>query len=316
MSSLCVPMYTAWRHSLVRAIIVIGDADFLSASEASFFFVEELEATHYMAVPGVGFGTVAASVANDMGANIKLNCKVFGIDYENSDVIISYEENGITKEVIARTALVTVSLGVLKAGTISFVPKLPECKRDAIDNMGFGLLNKCVMYWNSDDDIVWPDSFWFGLSTPADGTAGVFSHFSNPTKVKGVPSLTGWIAGKKALVMEEKSDAVTLDLVMANLRRSFPSIRDPDTVVITRWAQDENFRGSYSFNTVGRNFLDDAANLKERVGNVWWAGEATNLDEWHATTVRISCYVLCAVFLCLLKHDVHSMFYILLHLFM
>ena len=44
-------------------------------------------------------------------------------------------------------------------------------------------------------------------------------------------------------------------------------------------------RGSYSFNKVDRNFNDDASRLKERVGNVWFAGEATNLDEWHGTTV-------------------------------
>jgi len=44
-------------------------------------------------------------------------------------------------------------------------------------------------------------------------------------------------------------------------------------------------RGSYSFNKVGRSFINDASNLKERVGNVWFAGEATNLDGWHATSV-------------------------------
>ena len=55
------------------------------------------------------------------------------------------------------TRLVTVPLGVLKANTISFVPDLPEKKQDAIDNMGYGLLNKAIMYWNNEDDIVWPD---------------------------------------------------------------------------------------------------------------------------------------------------------------
>ena len=54
----------------------------------------------------------------------------------------------------------------------------------------------------------------------------------------------------------------------------------------TRWGKEENVRGSYSFNKVGRNFATDAAKLKETIDNkVWFAGEATNLDEWHATTV-------------------------------
>ena len=47
----------------------------------------------------------------------------------------------------------------------------------------------------------------------------------------------------------------------------------------------EHFRGAYSFNVVGRDFNDDAANLREPVGNVWFAGEATNTDGWHATTL-------------------------------
>ena len=38
--------------------------------------------------------------------------------------------------------LVTVPLGVLKAGSIAFVPPLPERKQGAIQRLGFGLLNK------------------------------------------------------------------------------------------------------------------------------------------------------------------------------
>jgi monoamine oxidase len=38
--------------------------------------------------------------------------------------------------------LVTVPLGVLKKGSISFEPPLPQRKLDAIQRMGFGVLNK------------------------------------------------------------------------------------------------------------------------------------------------------------------------------
>ena len=33
-------------------------------------------------------------------------------------------------------------MGVLKAGTVTFHPPLPEWKQQAINNLGFGLLNK------------------------------------------------------------------------------------------------------------------------------------------------------------------------------
>lgn len=70
---------------------------------------------------------------------------------------------------------------------------------------------------------------------------------------------------------------------MAHLKLMFPAITQPDEAIFTRWSKEEHVRGSYSFNKVGRDFSDDAGNLKKRVGNVWFAGEATNLDEWQGT---------------------------------
>ena len=40
--------------------------------------------------------------------------------------------------------VVTAPLGVLKAGTISFNPPLPVRKQEAIQRLGFGLLNKVL----------------------------------------------------------------------------------------------------------------------------------------------------------------------------
>lgn len=267
-----------------------GDTNSMSVSDQPFYFMNEECGSDslYMSVPGVGFGSTAESFANDLNVEIKLKSKVVGIDYEDrdGDVIISFEENGTTKEVMTRTAVVTVSLGVLQAGTIAFSPNLPDDKQDAIDNMGFGLLNKCVLYWNNEEDMVWPgDYYWFRLVTPEDESSGLFTSFFSPQKLKGIPSLIGWVGGDEAVAMEEQTDDEIMDRVMANLRSMFPTIKDPDEVIITRWAQEENFRGSYSFGKSDRSFQDDASNLKERVGNVWFAGEATNLAGWQATTV-------------------------------
>lgn len=81
-----------------------------------------------------------------MNNNLRLNSKVTEIDYSNAPdyAIISYENGdggggGVTTKVIARTVLVTASLGALKKGTINFVPTLPDWKQEVIDGMGFGL---------------------------------------------------------------------------------------------------------------------------------------------------------------------------------
>ena len=45
-------------------------------------------------------------------------------------------------EVEGDLVLVTLPLGVLKARAVRFEPELPPWKADAIDRMGYGLLNK------------------------------------------------------------------------------------------------------------------------------------------------------------------------------
>jgi monoamine oxidase len=46
----------------------------------------------------------------------------------------------------ADAVAVTVSLGVLKSGMIAFDPELPDRKRSAISRLGFGLLNKVLVF--------------------------------------------------------------------------------------------------------------------------------------------------------------------------
>lgn len=268
-----------------------GDAVELSTLWAPLFFYEGNELcseaqSYYLPVAGgLGYGNLAETIASNVEADIRLNSLVTEINYEDENVVISYNANGLPRQVNARTALVTVSLGVLKAGAISFTPNLPDNKQDVIDNMGFGLLNKMTMYWNDEEDVVWPnDSYWFNLVTEDDSTTGVWTSFFNPTKEKGVPCLIAWIAGDEAWAAEDNTDEEILEQVMVNLKSMFPTLRQPDEYFITRWGQEEHFRGSYSFSKAGRDHLEDAANLGERVGNVWFAGEATDLAEWHATT--------------------------------
>lgn len=54
-------------------------------------------------------------------------------------------EGGSTETHAADLCLVTVPLGVLKAGTIVFDPPLPAAKTAAISRMGMGTLNKIAL---------------------------------------------------------------------------------------------------------------------------------------------------------------------------
>lgn len=55
----------------------------------------------------------------------------------------------------ADVCICTLPLGVLKAGDVTFDPALPESKREAIERLGFGCLNKVLL--------VFPSAFWVSI---------------------------------------------------------------------------------------------------------------------------------------------------------
>ena len=262
----------------------ITNISFLQTSLAKSGFTDGSNRQGYMGVRGVGYGNVAASVSAPFTEKIKLGAKVTGINYEDSsNVIITYTQGGATRSVATRTVVLTVSLGVLKKRTISFTPTLPTSKLEVINKMGYGTLNKCIMQWNKRDDIVWPeDKQWFELLSSE--KAGKWATFFNPTKFKGVPTLVGWIGGKAAWEMELKTDDEIIEDVMLNLREMFPNITNPDRVIISRWGVTDNIHGTYSHKKINRSRSSDASELRERVGNVFFAGEAT-AKSWYATCI-------------------------------
>ncbi len=58
------------------------------------------------------------------------------------------------KEFVAEHCIVTLPLGVLKTGEVQFSPRLPDWKQEVIEGIGFGLLNKVALRF---DTIFWDD---------------------------------------------------------------------------------------------------------------------------------------------------------------
>ena len=257
-----------------------GKPEELSLDEHSIYD-DEMGNQHYISVSRLGFGNLAATFAQSFSPKIKLNAKVTKINYQNSrKAIVSYTSDGVETRVFAKSVLVTVSLGVLKAGTINFIPPLPNWKQNAIDNMGFGVVNKVSMQWNDKNAIVWPDDEWMEVITPDAESSGKWTTFFNPTEDKGIPTLIGWVGGQEAIDVESQTDEEILADVMKILESMFPSITKPDRVIITRWGQEPNVLGTYCFKKVGRDFSDDTWYLGENVGRVWFAGEATTSSSY------------------------------------
>ncbi|XP_068646403.1 protein FLOWERINGUS D [Aristolochia californica] len=205
------------------------------------------------------------------------------IQYEKTVHAVHYGNDGV--QVFAgnqvfegEMALCTVPLGVLKSGSIKFVPELPQRKLDGIKRMGFGLLNKVAM--------LFPYVFWgteldtFGHLSDDPTRRGEFFLFYSYATVAGGPLLIALVAGEAAIKFEgmPPTDAVTrvLQILRGIYEPQGIDVPDPIQTVCTRWGSDPFSLGSYSNVAVGATG-DDYDILAENVGDgrLFFAGEAT-----------------------------------------
>lgn len=159
-----------------------------------------------------------------------------------------------------------VPLGVLKNSVQSntenscsrlvFEPSLPFSKTDAIQSVGFGLLDKVFLQF--------PEAFWRGGSVLKQGQT-VFGNASacNPQYYMFIdvglsiekledsspPILMTLISGREAALSECLSEDELVADVVQTLAILFEGrkIPNPTTYKVTRWGRDRFSRGSYSF---------------------------------------------------------------------
>lgn len=178
----------------------------------------------------------------------------------------------LTTTYAADAVVVTLPLGVLKKGTVTFTPELPARKQRAIERMDMGLLDKCYLRF--------PHAFWgerYQLLGHIGAQTGRWPEWYDMQRVVGEPILLGFTATDYATHLEGLSDRAIVADAMAVLRKVFGrSVPDPTGVVITRWAQDRFTHGSYSHLPPGSSPADHDA-LAAPVGRrLAFAGEATH----------------------------------------
>ncbi len=202
------------------------------------------------------------------GRDIRLGHPVSEIDHSGPAVVVA-TESGDTFE--ADRVVVTVPLGVLKAGVISFHPSLPPAMQDAIAALDMGILNRTVLLF---DEPFWDrDTEWIGY---AGERPGQWSETLNLYPYLGRPVLAMFNPGSFGAEIEQYSDAESTSRAVEALKAMFGDVPEPVDAVSTRWGSDPWTRGSYSYLPVGVEF-DIYRHMARPVGDrLFFAGEATH----------------------------------------
>lgn len=260
-----------------RIRVQYGDA-------ADFDDVDWRLGARYMRLPGGdlllhggGFSAITNGLAQ--GLSIETGVVVERIERDGEAVRLATNRGAMT----CNAAIVTVPLGVLKAGTIAFDPPLPADKQTAIERMGFGNYEKLALRF--------PYRFWptepqrFNYLT--DEEPELFTSWLNSAHYTGEPVLVGYHAGSRAQHINRWSDEELIARSLAALRILFGDringdVPAPVAYVRTGWERDPFSRGSYSFNRVGQQPGDRRALARPVDERLFFAGEATH-PHYYAT---------------------------------
>lgn len=216
--------------------------------------------------------------------------------------------------------IVTVSLGVLKAGISEgwglFSPPLPDFKREAISRLGFGVVNKLFLQLGPSHQ---SGDFPF-LQMAFHPSDSELRNQKVPLWMRRTASLCpihrnsnillSWFAGDEALQLEKLIDEEIIDGVLSTMSclLSKPDLKnsskescngssgssiDIKQVFKSKWGSDPLFLGSYSYVQIGSSGddLDTLAEPLPRVGHgecdfrlqILFAGEATHRTHYSTT---------------------------------
>ncbi|MDN3563333.1 NAD(P)/FAD-dependent oxidoreductase [Paeniroseomonas aquatica] len=216
-----------------------------------------------------GFGTLVARLAE--GLPIRLASPVRRI---RAGRIITVETAGGAIE--ARAAIVTVSTGVLAAGTIAFEPGLPPAVEAAIAGLPMALLSKIALRGGGPGSPLGLPPF-ARLGRQVQGPADrPMSWMIAPF---GRDQAIGFIGGEAAWDLSRRGPAAAEAAARADLARFFGAETVarafPEPAVVTDWGENPLFLGAYTYARVGqagaRRLLAEAA-LAD--GRLRFAGEA------------------------------------------
>ncbi|GAB6023869.1 Lysine-specific histone demethylase 1B [Chamberlinius hualienensis] len=223
------------------------------------------------------------------GLDIQLGKIVKCIDYSSSNIVKVFLKNG--EVFAANKVLVTVPLAILQAEDIEFIPALPKIKKEALQRLGAGALEKVVLQFS---ECFWSSKIkgadFFGYISPNLEDRGQFplfwdmSHYGNGPKPSSYILMT-YLCGNAVELTKTKSDAQIIEMCVDVLKSIFPEkdVSFPVNYYVTKWNQEQFSKMVYSYvklGSTGEEYDTLAQDLNQKV---FFAGEGTNRK--HPQTV-------------------------------
>ena len=199
------------------------------------------------------------------------------------------------------TVIVTVPLGVLKAGSITFTPSLSGTNQQkAINNAGMGLLNHVYLKFPpgtlssaglSGYDVLYkvPNAFptesptASPTSSPPRAGRG-FDEISLWKNIRGVDVVGGEASGSFGAYIESIGATAAASLLLAELqsvwtKKGLGTIPTPLAVKASAWNNDPYSKGSYSYMPVNANPSNTYTYFQTAISSkLYFAGEHTDTN--------------------------------------
>jgi polyamine oxidase len=213
------------------------------------------------------------------GLDVRLDAPVHRIVWSGPGVTAILQSG---EKIEADRAVVTVPVGLLRAGLPTLDPLPPEDQQRAIGRMGYGagVLGKIYLRFPRR---FWPDQpKWFGRLPDAPDRRGTFNTWVSHHHETGLPILLSFANGATAARLDRSAtEPEVVDVAMSSLRKMFgEDIPEPDAVAYPRWLSDPWSRGGYTYPGVGSAAEDREIHARPLGDRVFFAGEATEPVEY------------------------------------
>lgn len=146
--------------------------------------------------------------------DVELNQVVETVDYDENRVQLTSNSDQFEFDAV----IVTVPLGVLKAGDITFNPALPRDKQRAIENLGMGTLDKIYLQF---DEVFWDKEPHMLITPFTDYEPGYYNSWLNLYALFGEPLLLVFNGGPAALALSSENDETVVQGALSTIRRAY-----------------------------------------------------------------------------------------------